>query len=195
MKKLSLVAMMEIAIFAAFAFVLDLLPSIKLSPSISISFAMVPIFIIAFRWGVKASFISGLLWGLLQVVLGDAWIATPVQAFIEYFVAFACVGFAGLFAPIIQKHFQHQQKAKGIAWVVVATFVGSFARYFWHFIAGFIFFKEYAPEGMSPVLFSLVANGTTMLGAFFFCSIVLGLLLSVSSKLIIQKNKNASYTA
>lgn len=63
MKKIGLIALIEAAFFAAMALVLDLLPSLQLSPSISISFAMVPIFIIAFRWGFKVSFISGFLWG------------------------------------------------------------------------------------------------------------------------------------
>ena len=35
--------------------------------------------------------------------MGDAYILTPVQAFIEYFIAFAFIGFAGLFYRPIQK--------------------------------------------------------------------------------------------
>ena len=58
MKNFKLVAMIEAAFFAAFAFILDLLPSIQLAPWISISFAMVPIFIVAFRWGVKGGLLS-----------------------------------------------------------------------------------------------------------------------------------------
>lgn len=53
MKKMSLVTLIEAAFFAAIALVLDLLPSIKLTPAVSISFAMVPIFIIAFLWASK----------------------------------------------------------------------------------------------------------------------------------------------
>ncbi len=114
MKKLSLVAMIEAAFFGAFAFILDLLPSIKLSPWISISVAMVPIFIIAFRWGLKVSLLSGFLWGLLQVVLGDAYYLSPVQFLIEYFIAFAFVGFAGLFFRTIQNYFKNGDKEESI---------------------------------------------------------------------------------
>lgn len=57
-KTFNLQTLLEIAIFGALAMLLDLIPSIKPHPSISISFAMVPIFIIAFRWGVRASFAS-----------------------------------------------------------------------------------------------------------------------------------------
>ncbi|XXM74371.1 energy-coupled thiamine transporter ThiT [Lysinibacillus sphaericus] len=186
MKSLRLVVMIEAALMAAFALILDLLPSIDISPSISISFSMVPIFILAFRRGVKASLLAGFVWGVLQVALGNAWIVTPVQMFIEYFVAFTFVGFAGLFLKHIQQSLRSENKSRLYTWIVVATVVGSAARYFWHFIAGFIFFKEYAPEGMSPVLFSLFANGVTMLGSALLCSIVLVLLIATAPRLISQ---------
>lgn len=187
MKKLSLTAMIEASFFSAFAIILDFLPSIKLSPSISISAAMIPIFILAFRWGFKVSFIAGLLWGILQIAMGDAWIATPLQAFIEYFVAFACIGFAGLFFRPIQNQLRSGNKKKALGWVVLAVFAGSLARYFWHFIAGVLFFGSYAPEGMSPVLFSFLANGATMLGAAILCSILAVLIISSAPRLIIRK--------
>ncbi|MBU8878596.1 energy-coupled thiamine transporter ThiT [Bacillus sp. FJAT-29790] len=188
MKKLSLPAMIEASFFAAFALILDLLPSIKLSPSISISVAMVPIFILAFRWGFKVSLISGFLWGILQIVTGDAWIATPLQAFIEYFIAFACIGFAGLFYNLIQKHLSFGDKKEALGWMVVAVCVGSIARYFWHFLAGVFFFGSYAPEGVSAVAFSFMANGASMLGAAILCSIVVVLILSTAPRLIIRKD-------
>ncbi|MDM5225519.1 energy-coupled thiamine transporter ThiT [Cytobacillus sp. NJ13] len=188
MKKLSLTAMIEASFFAAFAIILDFLPSIKLSPSISISAAMIPIFILAFRWGFKVSFIAGLLWGILQIAMGDAWIATPLQAFIEYFVAFACIGFAGLFYLPIQNQLRSGNKKKALGWVILAVFAGSLARYFWHFIAGVFFFGSYAPEGMSPVLFSFLANGATMLGAAILCSILAALIISSAPRLIIRKS-------
>src|SRR5699024_3715035 len=115
---------------------LDFIPSIKFGPSISISFAMVPIFIIAFRWGFMASTISGFLWGILQIALGEAWILTPMQAFIEYFIAFACIGFAGLFSHIIQTSLKGNAKGQALIWIVVAVYIGSLTRYFWHFVAG-----------------------------------------------------------
>ena len=188
MKNFKLVAMIEAAFFAAFAFILDLLPSIQLAPWMSISFAMVPIFILSFRWGVKVGLLSGFLWGLLQVVLGNAYYLAPIQFLIEYFLAFAFVGCAGLFYKTIQTHFQTGAKKKALLWVIIATFVGSLARYFWHFVAGVVFWGEYAPEGMSPVIYSLIVNGVTMIGAFVLCSIVLVLLLAKGSRIILRKD-------
>ena len=176
--------------------IIDILPlSLKLPTGGSISFAMIPIFIIAYRWGFKSAFLGGLVWGLLQIVVGDAYILTPVQAFIEYFIAFAFIGFAGLFYRPIQKalltsnensleqsnlgnrkdkHSSKQNQGKKVlAYIILATFIGSFARYFCHFIAGIIFWGQYAPKGQSAVLYSLIVNGSTMLGSFILCTVLL----------------------
>ena len=62
MRNTNLQAMIESAILAAFAMVIDILPlSIKLPTGGSISFAMIPIFIIAYRWGFKSAFLGGLV--------------------------------------------------------------------------------------------------------------------------------------
>ena len=114
MKRFDLETLLEIAIFAGFAMVIDLFPSFKPNPSISISFAMVPIFIIAFRRGFLAATISGFLWGVLQIATGDAWILTPTQAFIEYFIAFTCIGFAGLFSSIIKSSLKDKKMGYSI---------------------------------------------------------------------------------
>ncbi|HDR7794006.1 TPA: energy-coupled thiamine transporter ThiT [Bacillus luti] len=206
MRNTNLQAMIESAILAAFALIIDILPlSIKLPTGGSISFAMIPIFIIAYRWGFKTAFLGGLIWGLLQIVVGDAYILTPVQAFIEYFVAFAFIGFAGLFYRPIQNALlasnenseeqssfgsrkdkpssKQNQGKKVIFYIILATFIGSFARYFCHFIAGVIFFGQYAPKGQSAVLYSLIVNGSTMLGSFILCTVLLIFLFLTSPRL------------
>ncbi|WP_459503533.1 energy-coupled thiamine transporter ThiT [Bacillus sp. C1] len=206
MRNTNLQAMIEAAILAAFALIIDILPlSIKLPTGGSISFAMIPIFIIAYRWGFKTAFLGGLIWGLLQIVVGDAYILTPIQAFIEYFIAFAFIGFAGLFYRPIQKALantqyssdeqqgigsrkekpieKNSQGKKALAYIILATFVGSLARYFCHFIAGVIFFGQYAPKGQSAFLYSLIVNGSTMLASFALCTVLLLLLFTTSPRL------------
>ncbi|MFD1849563.1 energy-coupled thiamine transporter ThiT [Oceanobacillus bengalensis] len=185
MKKLRLQTMIEVAIFASLALLLDLLPSLQFGPSISISFAMVPILLIAFRWGFLAAATSGFLWGVLQVTIGEAWILTPLQAFIEYFVAFACVGFAGLFMRPIKQSLKNNKTTTAMSWIVLAVYVGAFARYFWHFLAGIIFFASYAEEaGQAPFIYSFTMNGIAYFFTALACSIVLVLILSKSARLI-----------
>lgn len=185
MRKISLQAMIETSIFAAMAMVLDLLPSIKLSPSISISFAMVPIFIVAFRWGVRMAFVSGLLWAMLQFATGDAFVLTPLQGFIDYFVAFSSIGMAGLLAPAVQRAADAGNKSMLIFVTTIGIFIGSLLRYFWHFISGVVFFAKYAYEaGKTPIVYSFVANGITMIFSFLSCVIVISLVLSIKPQLL-----------
>ena len=80
--------MIDIALLATIAYILDLVTQpISLGPWISLSFKMVPIFLLSFRWGLKAGAMGGLIWGLLQVATGQAaggWL-TLTQGFLEYF--------------------------------------------------------------------------------------------------------------
>ncbi|WP_242144256.1 MULTISPECIES: energy-coupled thiamine transporter ThiT [unclassified Bacillus cereus group] len=222
MRNTNLQAMIESAILAAFALIIDILPlSIKIPTGGSVSFAMIPIFIIAYRWGFKMAFLGGLIWGLLQIVVGDAYILTPIQACIEYFIAFAFIGFAGLFHRPIQKaisnnHYvaeakddvgsrkekvteKNNQGKKALLYIILGTFIGSFARYFCHFIAGIIFWGQYAPKGQSAFLYSFIVNGSTMLASFALCTVLLLLLYTTSPRLfqsirayhINSKNKSA----
>jgi len=186
MKKMRLVVMIEVAIMAAVALILDLLPSIPLFGT-SISIAMVPIFIVAFRWGFKASALAGFLWGLLQIVVGDLQALTLWQVLLEYFLAFACIGFAGLFKPIIEKSLDKKKTSVSIGMIILATFFGGFTRYIWHFLAGVTIWSSYAPEGMSPFIYSLIVNGGSYLGAAILCSIVLSILIISAPRLILAR--------
>lgn len=189
MQNKRLILMIEAAICGAMAMLLDLLPSIKITSVISVSFAMVPIFIISLRRGVLAGVLSGFVWEMLQLATGDADILTPVQGLIEYVIAFAAIGVAGVLKNQIQHDFANGQKGKAIAKVTVAVLIGSFSRYFWHFIAGFIFWGEFAPKGQSPVLYSFIVNGTTFLLNFILCSVVMGALLSTAPRLLFSSGK------
>ncbi|QPC47924.1 energy-coupled thiamine transporter ThiT [Mangrovibacillus cuniculi] len=181
-----LVKLVEASIMAVFALLVDLLPSIKLSPSISISFAMVPILILAMRRGVGIGLLGGFLWGTLQVVLGEAWIVAPSQVIIEYFIAFTCIGFAGLVSKRVTRSLQ-QKNVSAILFVLAGVMIGTVARYFWHFIAGVVYFAEYAPENLSPWIFSLYANGLTALGSAILCFIVINLLVKTRKQLLIPE--------
>lgn len=185
MQNIRLQKMIEASIFAALALILDLLPSINIG-TISISFAMVPVFIIALRWGIKVGLLSGLIWGLLQLVF-DPEIIHPLQGIIEYVIAFPFIGFAGIFKNSVEKNLVNNNKGLAIFIIIFAIFIGSVARYFWHFIAGFIYWDIYAPEGMNAVFYSFTFNGIALLGSFISCVIVMTLLILASPRFFIHK--------
>lgn len=188
MRNMKLVVMIEVAIMAAVALILDLLPSIPIFNT-SISFAMVPIFIVAFRWGFKASASAGFLWGLLQIVF-DLQALTFWQVILEYLVAFACIGFAGLFASSIQNALKTEQKGLATGLIILAVVVGGFTRYIWNFFAGVTVWAKFAPEGMSPFINSLIVNGGSYLGATILCSIILVLLVVSAPRIVLDRPVN-----
>jgi len=159
--------MIEVALFATIAYILDLVTQpMSLGPWISLSFKMVPIFLLSFRWGVKAGAMGGLIWGLLQVVTGQAaggWL-TLTQGFLEYFVAFSLIGISGIVKPALDKAIIQGKKLKSLTVITEGILLGSFARYFIHFIAGVIFWGSYAPKGQSPYLYSFIVNSSSFLG-------------------------------
>ena len=190
-KALPLQAKIEIAIFAALAFLIDLLPSIKIAIGVSISFSMVPIFIMCFRWGVKGGALSGFLWGILQLALGNAYILTPLQAFIEYIIAVTFIGFGGIFSSSIKGYLANNQRSKAFFFIILSLIIGSFARYFCHFIAGLIFWGFAAPKGMPVLWYSFSMNGISMIGSLLSCLIILSLLIPSASRMIITKSHSS----
>ncbi|WEB81545.1 energy-coupled thiamine transporter ThiT [Vagococcus lutrae] len=147
----------EGAIVAALAIVLSMIPT-TIGTSFTISLGMIPLSIYAIRRGLAAGLFSGLVWGLLHFVTGDVWFLSVSQVIIEYVIAFTFAGFAGIFTSRIQKNMHNGQKGT-LSLMVGAVFIGTLARFFWHFVAGFIFWGKYALWGLGPVAFSLVENG------------------------------------
>lgn len=150
MKKQALVIDIEVVIMAVFAYILSLIP-LQLG-SIDISLGMIPIIVLSLRRGLSPALASGLLWGILKLITGSSQILSPAQGFIEYIIAFLCAGLAGLFYHSFQKT-KHPFKV-----IVLASLTGCVSRFFWHFIAGGIFWSDYAPKSINPWIFSFIIN-------------------------------------
>ncbi|MDN3015196.1 energy-coupled thiamine transporter ThiT [Paenibacillus sp. BSR1-1] len=184
----------EVAVFTALAYLLDYLGNIlsfKIWPQGgSVSIAMVPIFLMAFRWGLKGGLLTGFLLGLLQFILGFAQVYTIIQGIIDYFIAFTVVGFAGIFARQISKMLNEGKKGKWISYVIFGAFIGSLLRYLCHFVSGFVFFGEYAPKGQPVMIYSLLYNGTYMLPSFVISAIIVILVISAMPKRMLVREKN-----
>jgi thiamine transporter len=183
--------LVEVAVFSALAFLLDFISgllSFKLWPQGgSISFAMVPIFLMAFRWGIKGGIVTGFLLGLLQFILGFSQIYTIIQGLIDYGVAFSVVGLAGLVAVQVKNSLRDNKKGKWVTYTVLGVFLGSVLRYLCHVIAGIVFFGEFAPEGQPVAIYSLLYNGTYMLPSFIVSAIIVILVISAAPKRMVLK--------
>ncbi|MFS0672249.1 energy-coupled thiamine transporter ThiT [Ornithinibacillus sp. 179-J 7C1 HS] len=165
--------LIEVPIFTALALVLDLVPflSFKIwAQGGSISLAMIPIFIVAFRWGVKGGLLSGFLWGLLQIVTGSAWIMHWLQGTIDYLVAFTVLGFAGIFASKIKEAIKEGNTKTYFSYILLGVIIGSMLRFLAHFVAGIVFFES-AIDGMNIWIYSLLYNISYILPSIVICTI------------------------
>lgn len=177
----------EGTIVAAIAMVLSLIPT-NIGSSFSISLGMIPLTLYALRRGTKAGFFSAFIWGLLHFPLAQVYYLMPAQVIIEYILAFGFAGFAGVYSGKLQQAIGEKDYTKSGRIILYASFFGTLMRYFWHFIAGVLFWGSFALWGMNPWLFSLVMNGLSGVATAIATSIVLLLLLKINSHLFTPTN-------
>lgn len=112
------------------------------------AFSMLFVCIVGWFYGPRAGLLAGVAYGLLQMIFG-AYIVSLPQLLIDYPLAFGALGIAGFF----------HEKKYGLPIGVLAGIVG---RFFFSVLSGVVFFAEYAPETMSPLVYSMSYNGAYM---------------------------------
>lgn len=182
----NLSALIESALIAALAMALSYIPDF--ASWFSPSFGAIPLILFSLRRGAKYGLLAGLIWGLLHFVLGKVYYLSISQVLIEYILAFISMGLAGFFAKPFQDSIIKNEKSKTFTYTILAAFVAVGSRYFWHFIAGIIFWGSYAPKSMSPLLYSLWVNGTAGGLTFGFVVITLIIILPMHSYLLKPRN-------
>ena len=141
----------------------------------SIDFVMVPLIVFAVRWGYGWGLLAGLAFGTLKYFLASGGAISWVSIIFDYSVAYAFVGFAGLLRKDTQ--------------LPLAALIGCAARFVIHFISGVTVYAQYMPEefmgisGMTPVLYSILYNGTYMLPNTVIAVIVCAALIPVLMEL------------
>ena len=141
----------------------------------SIDFVMIPLIIFAVRWGFCWGIGAGLVFGTLKYFLASGAAISWVSIIFDYGVAYAFVGFAGLFR-------------KKYPLLPVAALVGCFARFIIHLISGITVYAQYMPEefmgftGMTPGLYSLLYNGTYMMPNTIIAIAVCAMLIPVMNR-------------
>lgn len=146
----------EGAIMVALSQVLSYLKLAEAPNGGSITFAMFPILLFSVRWGLSSGLLAGFTFGLLQLIFDGAYAWGWQSMLLDYLLAFAALGLAGIF--------------KGKRWGLFAgTVVGCLGRFAVHYLSGVTIYKIVAPTKFlnwtfaSPSLYSLVYNGSYML--------------------------------
>ena len=110
-------------------------------------FSMLFICCIGYWYGLRAGIMTGVAYGLLQLI-SDPYIISLPQMITDYVLAFGALGLSGIFC----------NKKNGL---VKGYIVGVLGRYLFAFLSGLIFFGMYAEgSGMSAPVYSLAYNGS-----------------------------------
>lgn len=181
----------EVAIMSALSIILGLISFRGLwAQGGSVSLEMIPIFLMAFRRGLKGGLLTGIVVGLLQLLLNPIAGAHPVSILLDYPLAFMAAGFAGLFS--VAPNATTKQRTKSI---VFGIFFGSLLRLVCHYISGVVFFGSYAPDNMNPYIYSLLYNISYMIPVAMITLITFLFLTNTAPKILHGSNKGVSSAA
>jgi len=125
--------------------------------------SMVPLFLIAFRRGPVVGIFTGAVHEMVQLAL-QPYILNPAQLLLDYPLPFACIGLAGFFRRAL----------------MMGVSIGVVGRFLSHWISGIVFWYMFTPEGITPMLYSTIYNGSYMAGELIVSAIIIHLLLKRS---------------
>lgn len=181
----------ETAIMLALAVALSYVQIFSLPMGGSVTlFSQVPIIIIGYRYGAKWGISTGVIYGILEMLLQGLGNFAYVKGigsyliliFADYVLAFMVLGLGG---AMFKKAVKNQAVALGLG-----AFVGSLLRFVCHFISGVTIWGEYADGWKSVWAYSAGYNGSYMAAeaAISVVGVVLlSLVLDFSSPTLIRK--------
>lgn len=119
----------------------EVIPSIKLPFGGAITlFSMFFIVFVSHIYGCKLGLPLGVAFGLINFISNPIFLSIP-QVLLDYIIAYGALGLAGLF----------RTKKNGLlkGYLLAVTM-----RYLSNFLAGVIFWRDYAPDGMPVAIYS-----------------------------------------
>ncbi len=168
------------------SFVLSYIRIFHLPQGGSITLAsMFPLVLYSMIFGPVAGIASGIAYGMLQLIQ-DMYVVNIAQLLLDYPLAFGCIGLAGI-TPKAIKHIQLR--------TFLAVTLALLGRGIMHILSGWLFFGEYAPEGMSTFIYSLAYNGTVIVGELVITLILAMILVSTPIYSTLKKGASPSFGA
>lgn len=209
MKENKLKTLVEIAIFAALGLALDLLSAgifrFAWPAGGSIGIAMVPVFIIAYRRGLLAGLLCGLILSIVQMLGGvysinassfdNQFLKTTgqfLQISLDYVLAYTVCGFAGIFSKMYKN--AESNKTKALA-IILGCVLGGLLKYSCHVIAGGLFWLGDGKDSFWGVannswLYSFVYNGSYCIPNIIICTGLMVLIGTLYSQFLLPKKNN-----
>ncbi|MEA4955468.1 MAG: energy-coupled thiamine transporter ThiT [Pseudoflavonifractor sp.] len=165
----------EGALMIALSLVLGLIKLFELPQGGSISLEMLPLLLFCVRWGMGSGLIACTAFGVLQVFVQGAVAYGWQSILLDYVVAFAALGLAGLGKGL----------PGGIFW---GSILGAFGRFIIHFISGITLYRILAPTELfgtvfdNPALYSIVYNGSYVGIDLVLCLVIFAILCKPMNK-------------
>lgn len=124
--------------------------------------SMLFIVLIGYYYGPRAGLTSGFAFGLIQFIFGGYVYSLP-QAMVDYIFARTALGAGSLY----------RKKSKYRLQIVYT--IGVFGLYMFACLSGYLFFGQYAPEGMSPLVYTITYNATYTVPEYILTMIVISI--------------------
>lgn len=134
--------------------------------------SMLPLVMIAQRYGTKWGILSALVYSLLQLVLGlnqvqyapTALSAAAIVVF-DYIIAFSVIGLSACFNKVVK------DRKRSIVIGIIFTFM---LRFLCHFVSGLVVWEVIFPNelGWAPAVWSLAYNASYMIPEIIITSLV-----------------------
>lgn len=149
------------ALCIAISFVLSYIRLLHMPQGGSITPAsMLPVMMFAYAFGFGPGLVCSMAYGVLQM-FQDMYIVGWVQATLDYVLAFGSLALVALF-----------RGWKSPLNFSVGVVVAGIARVFFHVLSGVVYFAEYAPEGMDPLVYSLGYNLSSVGVDALICAVI-----------------------
>ena len=166
------------AISLALSYALSYAALFKMPQGGTITFvSLLPLMIYSYMFGIRRGLILAFIYGILQAIQ-DPWIIHPLQFLLDYPLAFAMIGVAGVFKEI------GLFKKMPILAFVLGGILAVVLRYLSHVGSGIFAFGMYAEEGYTAVAWGFLYN--TFAFADGAIAIALGSLLFASRSFVTQ---------
>ena len=159
-KKWSTRMLANASLCIALAFILSYVKLYEMPQGGSVTLAsMLPIFMFAYAYGVDPGMAVGFADGLLQFVQGG-WFVHPIPFLLDYPLAFAMLGFAGI-----------ARKLPDSWGMIPGILLGAFMRFLCAFLTGVFFWGDGAGE-QNVLVYSAVYNGTYLIPETIICMVI-----------------------
>ena len=166
------------AIALALSFALSYATLFRMPQGGAITFvSLLPLMVYSYMFGIRRGIIIAAMFGVLQAIQ-DPWIIHPLQFLLDYPIAFAMIGLAGVFREV------GLFKKLPIFSFILGGIVAVTMRYISHVGSGIFAFASYAGEGYTAVAWGFLYN--TFAFADGAIAIALGSLLFASNTFVTQ---------